>query len=188
MKIGDIVLTQFQLNPLREGNGDSRNYDPSNLAEGRLLLTPQGVLGSWHDGWAVDRHHRDHPENRVHNPDRALSIGFTSHYDLMGHRFGEIQMGAGGENLIVAADRQIGIDDLAGTLSIRSRSGESLSLGPAAVAAPCVPFTKFCLSDPEAPAEAVKENRAFLDHGMRGFVMAIAGSMLVQVGDELHVD
>ena len=188
MKIGEIVITQFQLNKLRSGEGDDRDYDPSNLAEGDLLLTPAGVLGAWHDGWAVDRHHRDHPQNEYPNPDRTLSIGFTSHYDAMTHRFGDIEVGAGGENLIVRVDRRMMIDDLTGKLTIRSQSGESLELGPAAVAAPCVPFTKFCLSDPDAPVDAVKENRAFLEDGMRGFVMSIEGTMLVKVGDELHLD
>lgn len=188
MKIGEIVLTQFQLDKLREGIGDSRNYDPSNLAEGPLLLTPWGVLGEWHDGWAVDRHHRDHPQNTTHNPDRTLSVGFTSHYEEMGHRFGDIELGAGGENLIVNVDRRMLIDDLTGSLSIRSGEGATLELGPAAVAAPCVPFTKFCLNDHDAPPEAVSENRAWLDYGMRGFVMSIEGTMMVRVGDELWVE
>ncbi len=147
-----------------------------------------GVLGSWHDGWAVDRHHRDHPHNENHNPDRTLCIGFTSHYDLMGDRFGEVELGAGGENLIVATERRMTIDDLSGPLSIHSRSGTRLSLGPAEVAAPCVPFTKFCLNDQRAPVDAVKENRAFLEDGMRGFVMSIEGTMMVQIGDELWVE
>ncbi len=188
MKIGEIVVTQFQLNKLRAGVGDARDYDPSNLAEGDLLLTPAGVLGAWHDGWAVDRHHRDHPHNEVHNSDRTLSIGFTSHYDAMAHRFGDMEVGAGGENLVVRADRRMMIEDLTGSLTIRSQGGDTLALGPAAVAAPCVPFTKFCLNDPDAPADAVKENRAFLEDGMRGFVMSIAGTMLVRAGDELHRD
>jgi hypothetical protein len=188
MRIGAIVLTQFQLNKLRDGGGDSRNYDPSNLAEGRLLLTPWGVLGEWHDGWAVDRHHRDHPQNESHHPDRTLSIGFSSHYDLMGDRFGEIELGAAGENLIVDVDRRIMVDDLVGSLSIRSQDGDVVSLGPAAVATPCVPFTKFCLSDHDAPIEAIKENRAWLDDGMRGFVMAIEGTMMVNPGDELWLE
>lgn len=190
MKIGDVVLTQFQLDELRSrGEGDNRVYDPSNLAEGTLLLTPWGVLGRWHDGWAVDRHHRDHPANTTHNPDRTLSIGFTSHYDLMRHRFDDMELGAAGENLIVEVDRRLSIDDLDGRLAIHSSStGEILELGTAAVAAPCVPFTKFCLNEPDAPAEAVKENRAWLDDGMRGFVMPIEGTMVVRPGDELHLD
>ena len=123
------------------------------------------------------------------NPDRVISVGFTSHYALMAQHFGWANTGDAGENIIVATDRRITLDQVAGGIIIR-RPDRDLELKGAAVAEPCVPFTRFRLDDQSTPLDDVKAHREFLRHGMRGYVMGLANldaAVEVSVGDEVYV-
>jgi hypothetical protein len=68
------------------------------------------------------------------------------------------------------------------------RDGQVVELDGVAVAKPCVPFTKWMLRDQDADDAIVAPNRAFLEGGMRGFVLGLADQhkpVAIRVGDEL---
>lgn len=173
MKIGTVVHLQIQRERLIQAHGDRKIYRTEPLqGVGEMLLTLRGVLGRVDDGWMLDRHHDDHPTNPNAHPERALSIGFTSHYAAMAERFGRAPLGVAGENLIVETDDMVLPESVAGGFEIRTPSG-TVVLPEAAIAEPCVHFTRFLLGRPDAPLEDVKEPRSFLRNGMRGYVMAL---------------
>lgn len=154
-----------------------------------MTLSTDGVVVRTDRGWVVDRHHAAHPSNSRPNPDRVLSIGFTSHYAAMRHHFGWADVGDAGENIIVDTDPRISLDDVAGGIVIR-RPGGDIELKGAAVAAPCVPFTRFRLGDQSKPLDDVKPHRDFLHNGMRGYVMGLAninGAVEIALGDEVLI-
>ena len=96
--VGRVVKLQVQRDLLRRGPV----YGTGNLAEVSVLrLTPDGPIGFDGSSWIVDRHHRAHPASARYDPARALSIGFTSHYEYIWGRFDPIPLGSAGENLIV---------------------------------------------------------------------------------------
>ena len=179
-ELGRIVRLQIQLDLLARDE-----YDPAPLFEtDRLLLTPSGALAQRNGAWAVDSHHKDFPERRYWNADRALSIGFTSHYQAMADHFGEAPLGCAGENVTVEADHRISAHELAAGLVIAS-NGRSVELDGLVIAQPCVPFSEFMLREPASEAE-VQEQRDFLRGGMRGFVTGLghlAGPVEIRVGD-----
>lgn len=145
-----------------------------------LWLSEDGVVGVAETQVLVHAHHRLHPNKyRAENkkdfrPNRLVSIGFTGHHDLMCDRFGPADLGIGAEDVIVETDRRVNLDELAGGVEIRSEAG-TVRLDGAAVAKPCVPFTKYLLKDQGAADELVVPNRAFLEDGMRGFIFGLAG-------------
>jgi hypothetical protein len=188
--IGPIERLQIQRERLVIGTRPNRVYRPDPLtAVDSMVLSPDGPLAKINDGWVVAVHHAAHPANPMPNLDRMLSVGFTSHYAAMAARFGAAPIGIAGENIIVAADRMITSSDLAGGLVIERPDGARIELKGAAVAEPCVPFTRYLLNDQEADLELVTPNRDFLRNGMRGFVMATAGlaeSVEISVGDLVY--
>ncbi|MGI9598839.1 MAG: hypothetical protein ACR2QK_21925 [Acidimicrobiales bacterium] len=182
---GTVVKCQVSAQPLVQ---DGRYIESDIIDASELHLGVDGVVG-WCDGRAVlNHHHRLNPRLRTWKPNRLLSIGFTGHYGAMADRFPAAPLGCGAENVIVDCDRIVSVDDLAAGLQIRSADGATIDLEPAAVAKPCVPFTKFMLQDQDAEDELVAPNRAFLDNGMRGFVLGLANqsqSAVIRPGDEL---
>src|SRR3989304_6150768 len=96
--IGAIVRLQVQRDPLKErGVG----YDPTGiLAVEEAAIGPLGIVGRHEGTWVLDTHHAAHPRSQAGGR-RALSIGFTGHYDRMAKRFGVAPLGCAGENLIV---------------------------------------------------------------------------------------
>jgi hypothetical protein len=137
----------------------------------------------------MDAHHAAHPNSRAGGR-RALSIGFSGHYDQIAERFGSAPLGCAGENLIVATDRRITVSDLEGVIVVRTADGEVL-LGSARVAAPCREFTSFMLGRPDvAPRDEIAADLAFLDDGMRGYILdlkTLEGAHRVRVGDVVEV-
>lgn len=182
--LGTIVKCQVSAQGLIR---DGRYIDGDILDAAELHVDADGVVG-WCDGRAVlHHHHRLNPRRRSWRPDRLLSIGFTGHYHTMAERFGAAPLGCGAENIIVDCDRILTADDLT-SLQLRTTAGATIDLEPAVVAQPCVPFTRFLLADPDAADEVVAPNRAFLGHGMRGFVFGLADvtePVMVAPGDEL---
>ncbi|NND03460.1 MAG: hypothetical protein HKN91_11795 [Acidimicrobiia bacterium] len=188
--LGPIVRLQIQKEPLIVGVRPERVYrlDPLVSVEA-MTLAPDGAVVRTESGWVVDRHHAAHPANSRPNPDRVLSFGFTSHYTAMADHFGEAALGDAGENIIVDTDRTVSLDDMSGGIVIK-RPDRTIEVKGAAVAEPCVPFTRFRLGDPAAPLEAVKPHREFLRRGMRGFVMGLTnldGAVEVELGDEVYL-
>ena len=171
IEVGQIVMLQVQRDSLRKGPV----YSPRNLAEVSVLrLTPDGPIGFDGVSWVVDRHHRAHPASARFDPARALSIGFTSHYEYMWKRFDPIPLGSAGENVIVDSDRMVSLADLRGGIRVETSHG-SASIATAAIAQPCAPFTRFATGRRDARAEEIVEDRDRLRRGVRGFVMALDG-------------
>ena len=159
------------------------------VAVERLRLTPAGVYGLVDGSWILDRHHRDHPdsENRW-SERRALSVGFTSHYTHMWDLFRSTPLGSAGENVLVNADEMVGIGDIGGGVRVEADS-VAIELGPAAIAEPCVPFTRFMTDLPDADSTALKPELEKLRKGVRGFVMGLAGFDHVEIspGDKVSI-
>ena len=187
-ELGPITRLQIQKHVLR--TGPDRLYGTAGIIEcDSILLTSDGVLAPADGGWLIDRHHGSHPQNQEGNPDRRLSFGFTSHYELMEAHFGSAPLGVAAENIIIETDARVFEADLAAGVVIKTSHGEIELPGPV-VAQPCVPFTKFMLDDPDAPPEVVGPNRDFLRQGMRGFVVGTAsltGPVEVAVGDLVYI-
>ena len=183
--IGQVAKLQVHRNPLRKGNVYSLNH----LVEvSALRLTPDGAIGFDGSSWVVDCHHRAHPSAVPYKPQRVLSIGFSSHYEYIWRRFEPIPFGAGGENLIVETDRLIRLEDVEQGIRIESSSGAA-SIGAAAVAQPCVAFTRLVTGRPDAGATDIVDERNCLREGIRGFVMALDGidNFDVAPGDRLSI-
>lgn len=169
--VGRVVKLQVQRDQLRRGPV----YSIRNLAEVSVLrLTPDGPIGFDGASWVVDRHHRAHPASARYDPARALSIGFSSHYEYMWERFDPIPLGSAGENVIVDSDRLVYLTDLSGGIRIETSEG-SVVIERAAIAQPCVPFTRFATGRHDARADELVGKRDELRRGVRGFVMALDG-------------
>ena len=181
--LGTIARLQVQRDPLKtKGVG----YDPAGiLAVEEAAIGPHGIAGRYDGSWVLDAHHAAHPRAQGGGR-RALSIGFTGHYEAMGARFGSAPAGCAGENVIVAADGRFFTTDLAGTIVIRSEHGE-VPLRGARVAAPCAEFTSWLKGlDVVVPKLDQRDDVDFLDDGMRGFILEVAHldrPMVVRVGD-----
>lgn len=184
--LGPIVRLQVQRDPLKtRGIG----YDPAGiLAVDEAAIGPLGITGR-HDGaWVLDTHHGAHPRSQAGGR-RALSIGFTGHYELMGGRFGAAPLGCAGENLIVTNPGRITAAEL-GTLVVKGAGG-AFELRKARVAAPCAEFTSWIKRlDVVVPKQDQADDVAFLDDGMRGYILDVSHlerPMPVRVGDEVWV-
>lgn len=177
-QIGEIALLQTQTGEMT-GQG---SYDTSMLVPvDTLRLTPDGVFGLFDDEWIADRHHRDHRAAKHWRAEDVLSFGFTSHYDLMWEMFRVTSLGMAGENVIVVADQMLNPEDVAGGIRIETNTGQ-IDLGEPHVLEPCVEFTRFMTSQPEASAQEVKHDREKLRNGVRGYAVSIPGPNSVEVG------
>jgi hypothetical protein len=191
-ELGRIVRLQIQRSSLKTGEKPTRVYDPGPiLPVERLAVGPDGALGYAADGsWVVDVHHRAHPQTKNEDGAHGLSLGFTSHYDMMRDRFGTgITDGCAGENILVQAERRFTFDDLAegGGVVLLTASGQELvRLEVLQVAHPCRPFSGWALGT-MVDSEVLKETLQFLDGGTRGFYCTGVGSGIVSVGDRLAV-
>lgn len=184
--LGQVVRTQIHTAEIVHDQA----YDISRLSPvDSLHLTEAGVVGRKDDRYVLDYHHRDHPELRSFKPGRQLSVGFTGHYRVMGDRFGDVPVGVAAENIVVDHDGVLTEGDVIDGLRVEGADG-SVDLIGAQVAKPCVPFTKFLLSDrPVAGDETIASYRASLDHGIRGFVMALENlesSVTIRRGDVVY--
>ena len=187
-RIGSAVRTQIHAAEIVYDGA----YHLEHLVETEALwVTQSGVVGVRGGEAVLDYHHRDHPELRAFKPGRQMSIGFTGHYGVMADRFGSADIGVGAENLIVDHAGVLTAPDLAAGIRIESEDGVIELIG-AAVAEPCVPFTKFMLGEAAATTDtrSLAAHQASLGHGIRGFVMALtdlpdSGARVV-VGAEVY--
>jgi MOSC domain-containing protein YiiM len=185
--LGTIVRLQVQRDPLKE---KGVSYSPEAiLAVEEASLDLQGMLGRHDDRWVVDAHHSAHPRARGGGR-RALSIGFTGHYDLMAQRFGASGVGYAGENIIVGADGRTTEADLAGEVVVHTAEGEVV-LHNARVAAPCAEFTSWIKGlDSVVPKLEQADDVEFLEHGTRGFILDVSHlerPVTIRVGDRVIV-
>lgn len=186
-RLGTVARLQVQTETVkRKGEG----YDPTPILDvGAAAIGPYGIVGLRDGAWVVDVHSVAHPRAKGGGR-RALSIGFTSHYDLMASRFGDAPLGCAGENVIVATDGIVSPSDLAGDVVVDGEHGR-LVLRGARVATPCVEFTSFLLGRTGlAERTEVLDDLAFLDGGTRGYILEVSHlprAVVVRVGDVVSV-
>lgn len=187
--LGPIVRTQIHTDRMVQ-NG---TYHQEKIIEvDELHLSTDGVVGV-RDGQAIlHGHHRLHPNKtraerpRSFMPARLLSVGFTGHYAAINDYFGTVPLGCAAEDILVDTELTISEADLAAGIQLRGTNGV-LDIGGASVAEPCVPFTKFLLRTGGADHQ-VDIARAFLQKGMRGFVLGVPEDgtpFTLAVGDEV---
>ncbi len=145
------------------------------------------MTGLTGDGETIlDVHHRDHPTSKNRGGENGISLGFTAHYLAMRQRFGQhLADGIAGENILIEADRQFQVEELAAGVVVEGSAESQLELRPVIVAAPCVEFSRYALMFPDGdrPDATVTEALRFLDAGMRGFYATYAGEpAVVEVG------
>jgi hypothetical protein len=175
--LGEIAQLQIQRQSLTIGSGPTRYFDPAALlVVEEMFLTPGGACAPAPDGSCiVDVHHTAHPFSRSRG-ENTLCIGFSRHYDAMRVRFGEaFTFGCAAENIIIAGPAsRVALSDLAAGIVIETAQGPA-TLTRVEVAAPCVPFSKYALHDPDPSTEAIKSALQFIDHGVRGFYCTFTG-------------
>lgn len=185
--IGTVVRLQVQESSLKVGS-KPRRYDPAPIRSvPAMRLGPAGVVGlAKNRETIVDVHHREHPASKNRSGENGISLGFTAHYLAMRQRFGQhLRDGIAGENILIAVDRQLQAEDLAGDVVIEGTGGRRLKLRQVVVAAPCVEFARYALTFPDSarPDATVTEALRFLDAGMRGFYATYADEpAVVEVG------
>jgi len=182
-KLGEIVAIQAQRDRIKI-KGEA--YLPQLIQRLELGALTGGGLVGYHDGsWLVDVHHPMHPTGKGH-AHRAVSFGFTSHYEAMSGRFGEVTPYVAGENIIVDTPDIVSPDDAASGFVIRTPDGD-IDMEESHVLAPCREFTSHLLGlDEPAEKEAIADDIGFLGDGMRGFGAGVAGGPHpVAVGDEV---
>ena len=186
--LGRVIRLQIQAEPLKSGERPNRVYGTAAIVEvERLLLTPTGAVGFDAAGERIlDVHNTAHPSTR-YTDGNTVSFGLTSHYARMRERFGTHMVdGCAGENILVETEAPLRLPDLGERLGIRdTESGEILELENAAVALPCVEFSKFALARQDAAPAELKPVLQFLDEGTRGFYVTAAREGTIRVGDEL---
>ncbi len=184
--VGRIVRLQIQAEPLKA----TGRYDPGHLVKAdQALIGEEGMLIWDGCGWIVDAHHRAHPRARG-GGNRALSIGFTGHYEAMAERFDPVPVGIAGENIIVDGPA-VRIAEIGGGMFIRRPDGMEIGLDDPRPAAPCLPFTSFLVgSDDVLQREAIQGELAFLSNGTRGFLVSFGHAdryVEIEVGDEVLI-
>jgi hypothetical protein len=190
--IGTIVRLQVQESSLKVGD-KPRRYDPAPIRPvPAVSISSAGVLGLAENGETVlDVHHHDHPMSKNRGGENGISLGFTGHYRAMRQRFGQhLADGIAGENILVEADRQFQVEELATGVVVEGNSGRRLELRPVIVAAPCVEFSRYAMRFPDGarPDATVTEALRFLDEGMRGFYATYVGEpVVVKVGARVFV-
>lgn len=191
--LGEIVNLQVQPVDTKVGERRKERYTPAAMRSvPRLLVEEGGVWGLAEDGERTpDVHHRDHPTSKLRGTENAISFGLTSHYAAMRERFGDhLADAVAGENILIAADRSIALEDVAGGLVVETARG-NVALDQVAVAHPCAPFSRFALAmGPDDPTDRrVTEALRFLDGGLRGFYVAYRGAPTeIAVGDRVFVN
>jgi hypothetical protein len=181
-RVGEIVRLQIQREPLKT----SGTYLPGPLlAAPRALISADGMIVEGDLGWLLDAHHRSHPRTRGGGR-RALSIGFTGHYEAMRERFGDVPEGIAGENILIDGP-PLRLEALGAGIEVRSADGQRLELKNPSVATPCVEFTSYLLgADGTLPRDEMLEDMEFLNHGTRGYIVDagnLEGYESVAVGD-----
>ena len=192
-ELGRIIRLQVQRDSIKSSGKPFERYtpEPNLVSVPTLRLDADGVAGIDERGEIVpDVHNATHPQTKFRG-DNGLSIGFTGHYAAMRSRFGDhLVDGIAGENMVVAYDEIVSLDEIAPGIVIVG-GGNELRIGPWDVAHPCAPFSRFCLRFPAdaKPDRRVTEALQFLENGTRGFT-AVYGADLppveIRVGDVVY--
>ena len=191
-ELGKVKLVQIQPNGLIIDTPNGDFYDATRRVEvDSLIITSLGIEAVLPTGEPVlDIHHINHPDKAY--KDDLISIGFTSHYEAMRERFGShLQDGTAGENIIIESDREIWLDDLGQQVIIENaETGGQTLLDILRIAKPCNEFSHFAANSQHErlPADELKSTLQFLNHGRRGFLLALAEgqeNVTVKAGDRV---
>lgn len=181
-----IVRLQVQTEPLKQGEKPHRWYDPSFIQRvDRLHVDADGATGEFDERDVLDVHSVTHPRSRNHGRASGLSIGFTSHYQVMRQQFGaHVTDGIAGENVLVAVDGRITFERLAGA-ALRTAHGD-VAFAEVEVAEPCVEFSRLVLGvKPDDRSVSMREPLQQLRGGVRGFYVALAQPVDLTEDDRL---
>lgn len=190
--IGTIVRLHVQESSLKVGD-KPRRYDPAPIQSVPVLsVSSAGVVGLTENGKTIlDVHHRDHPASKNRRGENGISLGFTGHYREMRQQFGlHLADGIAGENILIEADQQFQVEELAAGVVLEGSPDRQLNLRPVIVAAPCVEFSRYALTFPDdaRPDATVTEALRFLDAGMRGFYATYEGEpAVIEVGAQVFL-
>ena len=191
--LGPIVRLQVQSSSLKCGERPHRWYDPEPIQSvNRMRIEHGGVVGFGGDSSdeLADVHHRDHPATKFRS-ENGLSVGFTSHYQLIRDTYGaHMTDGISGENILIACDRIIEPDMVQHGLVVAAESG-LVSVDEVQPAPPCAEFSKFALQyRHDQPADkTVSDTIKFLHQGIRGYYATLRESdpaTLISVGDLVY--
>lgn len=188
--LGRIVRLQLQRSSLKIGRGLQRRYDPTPLSEvASLHLHADGVSALVDAHTLLDVHHRQHADSKNVKGANGISLGFTSHYELMRERFGRhLRDGIAGENILVQTAQTVEAGRLKAGIVIETAEGTRLYLYNLLVAEPCLEFSRYALRQPPNDAE-IREALTFLRAGMRGYYANIKGAAgQVRLGDRVYLD
>lgn len=183
-RLGEVVLLQVHGDHVKRLD----RYDPAPLIQvEEAAVAREGMLGWTGDAWVVDKHHQVYPEP---GPRRPLSIGFTSHYAKMQDRYGDIALGAAGENIVIETGHVLALGDLGERVIVRGENREVVLL-PVKVAKPCLQFSSYLRQLPEVGSYAdLAEDLVFLGEGTRGFIVTMGEDgepARIRVGDEVYL-
>ena len=184
---------QVQESSLKVGD-KPRRYDPAPIRSvPALSLGPAGVIGLAENGETIlDVHHHDHPSSKNRGGENGISLGFTGHYLEMRQRFGQhLADGIAGENILIEADRQFPLEELATGVVVEGTGWEAA--GAAARNRGRALRRVFPLRpefpDGARPDATVTEALRFLDAGMRGFYASYEGEpAVVEVGAQVFLN
>lgn len=191
--LGPIVRLQVQREKIKSGEKPNERYTPHGILTrvDALVLDPGGVTGLRDDEEITDVHNAAHPRSRFRGSN-GISLLTTAHYAKMRARFGDhLADGLAAESILVASDRILTLDDLAGGIAI-GNGDDPIVIREWAVAHPCVPFSRFASRFPDdaRPDRRITEALQFLDHGTRGFYGIIPETYAgrrIQVGEMIHL-
>lgn len=189
MEILPIVQLQVQVEPLKRGEKPHGWYDASRIRQvDRLSVGEDGCIGERQGETIVDVHNVTHPRSRNHGRASGLSLGFSSHYGAMREMFGpRVINGAAGENVLVDIEERMTPDRLAHA-AVRTRDGVVVGFVEVEIAEPCVEFSRFVTGVELGDRTLrMREPLQQLRGGMRGFYVALAQPVELQVGDELLI-
>ena len=191
-ELGKVKLVQIQPSGMTIDTPTGAFYDVTRRVEVEsLVITPLGIEAALPTGEPVlDIHHINHPDKAY--KDDLISIGFTSHYQAMRERFGEhMQDGTAGENIIIEYNEEVWLDDLGqGVIIENAETSQRAVLEILRIATPCNEFSHFAANSQHQrlPAAELKSTLQFLNHGRRGFLLALADgqeNIVVKAGDRV---
>lgn len=191
--LGRVKLVQVQPSGLIIETPAGYFYDASRRVEvDQIIINSLGIEAVTPDGEHVlDIHHMDHPD-KAYDDDDLISIGFTSHYEVMRARFGDhMEDGVAGENIIIEFEEEIWAEDLGAHIAIESiDTGHQTFLDLVSFAAPCDEFSHFATNSQHErlPAAELKDTLQFLNKGRRGFLLVLQegqDAATIQPGDRV---
>lgn len=190
--IGTIKFLQIQQDSLKEHQSDgSRTYNPTPLVQLKAIkINQSGVIGITDtESEIIDVHNTNHPNSRYRG-DNSVSIGFTSHYEIMRQTLGNhLTDGIAGENIIVECTTSYTPDSLGKKLAIQIAGNKRLvHLNEVIPIPPCEPFSRFA-SNRELSPQETKKTLQFLSDGTRGFYMKLeqmSEEIIISSGDMVY--